>query len=67
MVLSLSKEKLSYNDSQLAALSEQIRQGDLTPVLKMYEGYIKHPVRSAVTGSLIQLVLIQVQKAKVIS
>lgn len=65
MALSLSRDKLSFNDSQLASLSEQIRQGDLTPVLKVYEEDIKSPVRSAITGTLVRSLLIQIQKAKV--
>ncbi|KLO15963.1 NCA2-domain-containing protein [Schizopora paradoxa] len=65
MALALSKDKLLYNDAQLAALSDQIRQGDLTPVLKVYEEDIKSPLRSAIAGSLVRSLLIQIQKAKV--
>jgi len=65
MALALSKDKLYYNDVQLAALSEQVRQGDLTPVLKVYEEDIKSPLRSAISGTLVRSLLIQVQKAKV--
>ena len=65
MALDLTREKLSLNDSQLRELTSQIRQGDLTPVLQIYEQDIKTPVRTAVTGSLIRSLLIQIQKAKV--
>ncbi|TDL23302.1 NCA2-domain-containing protein [Rickenella mellea] len=65
MALDLSKDKLGYTPSQLEALSEQVRHGDLTPVLKVYEQDIKSPIRSVVTGSLVRSLLIQVQKAKV--
>ncbi len=65
MALALSKDKLLYNDTQLAALAEQVRQGDLTPVLKVYEEDIRSPLRSALTGTLVRSLLIQIQKAKV--
>lgn len=65
MVTSLAKEKLNFNSEQLAELSSQVRQGDLTPVLKIYENDIKSPISSALTGSLIRTLLIQVQKTKV--
>lgn len=41
------------------------RDGDLTPVLKAYEDNIRSPLRSAVTGSLVRSLLIQIQKTKV--
>jgi nuclear-control-of-ATPase protein 2 len=65
MVVALATEKQSWSDAELRDLSEQIRRGDLTPVLKIYEGDIKSPVRSALSGTLIRSLLIQVQKAKV--
>ena len=64
MAISLSKDRLSYNQSELDALAERIRHGDLTPVLEIYENDIKSPTRSAITGSLIRSLLIQIQKAK---
>ncbi|EIW81016.1 nuclear control of ATP synthase 2 [Coniophora puteana RWD-64-598 SS2] len=65
MSLSLAQEKLKYTSEQLDELSRQIRTGDLTTVLRLYEEDIKTPLRSAVGGSLIRSVLVQVQKAKV--
>lgn len=65
MTLALAREKLSYDSTQLEALSQQIRQGDLTAVLKIYEEDIKNPVKSAITGTLLRSMFIQVQKAKV--
>lgn len=65
MATSLAREKLNYTAPQLTELSAQIRQGDLTPVLKIYENDIKSPVSSAVFGTLIRSLLIQVQKTKV--
>lgn len=64
-MIALAKEKQSWSEAELVQLSERVRQGDLTTVLKVYEGDIKSPVRSAVTGTLIRSLLIQVQKAKV--
>ncbi|GLB38357.1 putative NCA2-domain-containing protein [Lyophyllum shimeji] len=65
MTLALAKDQLKYTPEQLEALSRQIRQGDLTPVLRIYEEDIKSPVKSALTGTLLRSVFIQVQKAKV--
>ncbi|KAF7307425.1 hypothetical protein MIND_00536900 [Mycena indigotica] len=65
MALSLARDQLNYTSSQLEALSKQIRVGDLTPVLQLYEEDIKRPVKSALTGTLLRSLFIQVQKAKV--
>ncbi|KAF8204420.1 ATP synthase regulation protein NCA2-domain-containing protein [Mycena galopus ATCC 62051] len=65
MALSLARDHLHYDSAQLAALSKKIRVGDLTPVLELYEEDIKRPVKSALTGTLLRSLFIQVQKAKV--
>ncbi|KAF7337697.1 hypothetical protein MSAN_02243200 [Mycena sanguinolenta] len=65
MTLSLARDHLHYDSAQLEALSKQIRVGDLTPVLQLYEEDIKTPVKSALTGTLLRSLFIQVQKAKV--
>jgi nuclear-control-of-ATPase protein 2 len=65
MSLALAQDKLSYSAEQLANLSAQIREGDLTPVLRIYEDDIRSPVRSVIGGTLLRSVFIQVQKAKV--
>lgn len=63
--MALAKDKLSYTSDQLAALSTQVRSGDLTPILRIYEDDIRSPLKSAVSGTLLRSVFIQVQKAKV--
>ncbi|KAJ7044969.1 NCA2-domain-containing protein, partial [Mycena alexandri] len=65
MTLSLARDSLHYDAAQLAALSQKIKVGDLTPVLQLYEEDIKKPVKSALTGTLLRSMFIQVQKAKV--
>ncbi|TCD61621.1 Nuclear control of ATPase protein 2 [Steccherinum ochraceum] len=65
MTLALAQDKLGYTPNQMAALSQQIRLGDLTPVMQLYEDDIKSPLRSAVGGTLLRTLFIQVQKAKV--
>ncbi|KAJ3931544.1 MAG: NCA2-domain-containing protein [Lentinula lateritia] len=65
MARSLASDHLRYTSSQLDDLSAKIRLGDLTPVLKLYEEDIKSPFKSAVGGTLLRTVFIQVQKAKV--
>ncbi|KZT73903.1 NCA2-domain-containing protein [Daedalea quercina L-15889] len=65
MALSLAEEKLHYDPAQMEALSRQIQTGDLTPVMQIFEQDIKRPLKSAIAGSLIRTLFIQVQKAKV--
>lgn len=65
MSLSLATDHLNYTPAQLDALSTRIRLGDLTPVLKLYEQDIKSPLKSAIGGTLLRTLFIQVQKAKV--
>ena len=65
MTLSLARDALNYTPSQLEALAEQVKQGDLTPVMQIYEEDIRSPLRSALTGTLVRNAFIQVQKAKV--
>ena len=65
MTLSLARDKLHYDQTQMAALSHQIQMGDLTPVLQIYEEDIKSPLTSAIGGTLLRSLFIQVQKAKV--
>lgn len=65
MTLSLAKDQLKYDAEQLAFLSKKVRLGDLTPVLEIYEEDIRSPLKSAVTGTLLRSVFIQIQKAKV--
>ncbi|KAF3901904.1 hypothetical protein ABW21_db0204382 [Orbilia brochopaga] len=50
---------------QIALVRENVKQGDLTPVLKVYEQDLKKPIRGAVTGELLRSLLIQIQKTKV--
>lgn len=65
MALSLAKDKLYYSPAQLKNLSTAVQQGDLTPILRIYEDDIRQPFRSVVTGTLLRSLFIQVQKAKV--
>lgn len=65
MTLALAQEKLHYAQPELAALSQQVQMGDLTAVMQIYEEDIKNPLRSAVQGTLLRSLFIQVQKAKV--
>lgn len=65
MAVALGQEKLGYSQQQLDILHDQVQKGDLTAVLRVYEDDIKSPIRSAVTGTLVRSLLIQVQKMKV--
>lgn len=65
MTLALARDRLSYTVAQLESLSQQVREGDLTPVLRIYEDDIRAPLKSIVSGTLMRSIFIQVQKAKV--
>lgn len=52
-------------DAQIADIRAKIREGDLTPVLRVYERDLASPVLGALRGNLIRALLIQIQKTKV--
>lgn len=64
MALALAQDKLGYTQAQLTALSDRIRIGDLTPILEIYEENIKQPLKSAIAGTLLRSLFVQIQKAK---
>lgn len=49
----------------LDIVAQGVRKGDLSPVLRAYEADLQTPFKSALTGTLIQTLLIQIQKTKV--
>ncbi|KAH9924282.1 NCA2-domain-containing protein [Epithele typhae] len=65
MTLALALEKLHYSSAQLELLSRQVQAGDLTAVMQIYEDDIKTPLKSAVQGTLLRSLFIQIQKTKV--
>lgn len=65
MTLAFAKDKLNYGPAELEELARQVRVGDLTPVLRIYEEDIKSPLKSALTGTLLRSIFVQVQKTKV--
>ncbi|KAK0556521.1 Nuclear control of ATPase protein 2 [Tilletia horrida] len=65
MVTSFSAEKYKLSPAELEELAAKVKDGDLTSVLRVYEEEMRSPLKSAVTGSLLRALLIQVQKAKV--
>ena len=50
---------------ELDQLRLQVRDGDLTVVMKSYEQSMRHPFQSVVAGDMVRLVLIQIHKTKV--
>jgi len=65
MTVSLARDRLNFTPEQLQSLAEKFRLGDLTPVMQAYEEDIRTPFRSALAGTLLRSLFIQVQKAKV--
>ena len=65
MVIDFAKDRGSLNELQIQSISQQVKTGDITAVLKHYEEDIKSPIRSTLTSDLLRSLLIQLQKAKV--
>lgn len=49
----------------VSTIMAQVREGDLTPVLKAYERDLRKPFMGTVRGDLVRALLIQIQKTKV--
>ncbi|TIC21134.1 NCA2-domain-containing protein [Wallemia mellicola] len=64
MVKDLGKENLKLSDAQLLELGNNVRKGDLSTVLQVYENEMKTPFKSALFGQLVRALLIQIQKVK---
>jgi nuclear-control-of-ATPase protein 2 len=75
MVVEFAKDNTQYLPQQVNAnatsmdameiVRQGVREGDLSPVLRAYENDLKTPMRSALTGTLVRALLIQIQKTKV--
>lgn len=65
MVSDFSAEKYGITGPELEEVAARVREGDLTTVLRIYEAELKSPLKSAISGSLIRSLLIQIQKVKV--
>ncbi|EGC45496.1 conserved hypothetical protein [Histoplasma capsulatum var. duboisii H88] len=55
----------SWTQAEIDVLRSEVKEGDLTPVLKAYERDLKNPFFGTVRGDLIRALLIQIQKTKV--
>ncbi|KAJ3475920.1 hypothetical protein NLG97_g9297 [Lecanicillium saksenae] len=58
-------EGSAITDAHVTEIRRKVAEGDVTPVLRAYEKYLKKPLAGAVTGDLVRSLLIQVQKTKV--
>lgn len=60
----------SQNSAQMTsddalAITNAVKEGDLTPVLRAYERDLRSPLKGTVRGDLVRALLIQIQKTKV--
>ncbi|KAF9303607.1 Nuclear control of ATPase protein 2 [Mortierella antarctica] len=62
MVLNFGKEHYKMGSDQLASLSKAVQNGDISVVMRAYEQELK---ARAISGNLVQTLLIQIQKTKV--
>lgn len=78
MVLDLGRDYYKLSGPELDALGQKVRSGDMEQVLRVYEqemqvsrllgvADLQSPLKSALMGSLVRTLLIQVQKTKVSS
>jgi nuclear control of ATPase protein 2 len=72
MVVDFAKDNRQYIHSNISNTQDAmeiirlgVREGNLSPVLRAYESDLRTPLKSAVTGTLIRTLLIQIQKTKV--
>ena len=66
MVVEFSKDHdHSLTQTQLQIIHDNVKEGDLTPVLKSYEMDLRRPFIGTIRGDLLRALLIQVQKTKV--
>ncbi|KAF8948967.1 Nuclear control of ATPase protein 2 [Haplosporangium gracile] len=65
MVLAFGKDNYNLGAEELEALSKSVHNGDISVIMRAYESELKTPLKGAVTGHLVQTLLIQVQKTKV--
>lgn len=72
MVVEFAKDNTQYlppnmngTPDTMEIIRRGVREGDLSPVLRAYESDLRTPLRSALTGTLIRTLLIQIQKTKV--
>ncbi|PJF19281.1 ATP synthase regulation protein NCA2 [Paramicrosporidium saccamoebae] len=63
MVVSFAQKQ--YPDISADLVTSQVRQGDVTLLLKKYEEELQSPLRNVFAGNLVTMLLIQVQKSKV--
>jgi nuclear-control-of-ATPase protein 2 len=53
------------NETQISEIRTKVREGDLTPILRVYERDLQKPFMGTIRGDLVRSLLIQVQKTKV--
>ncbi|KAF9079796.1 Nuclear control of ATPase protein 2 [Mortierella sp. AD031] len=65
MVLAFGRDNYNLGPEELETLSKAVHNGDISVVMRAYESELKTPLKGAVTGNLVQTLLIQIQKTKV--
>ncbi|EED18389.1 conserved hypothetical protein [Talaromyces stipitatus ATCC 10500] len=70
MVIDFVSDNSSQSNSgntrpDVSTIAAQVRDGDLTPVLKAYERDLRKPFIGTIRGDLVRALLIQIQKTKV--
>ncbi|KAJ4164666.1 hypothetical protein LMH87_006329 [Akanthomyces muscarius] len=52
----------AMTDAHISEIRRKVAEGDVTPVLRAYETYLKKPLSGAITGDLVRSLLIQSQE-----
>ncbi|KAI9887634.1 MAG: Nuclear control of ATPase protein 2 [Watsoniomyces obsoletus] len=65
MVVDFVIDQSPLPEAEVMTLRQKVREGDLTPVLRVYERDLRRPFMGTIRGDLIRALLIQIQKTKV--
>eukprot|EP01127_Copromyxa_protea_P018201 TRINITY_DN5668_c0_g1_i2.p1 TRINITY_DN5668_c0_g1~~TRINITY_DN5668_c0_g1_i2.p1 ORF type:complete len:510 (-),score=83.37 TRINITY_DN5668_c0_g1_i2:64-1593(-) len=65
MVLDFNRQHVNLTPEEMHRIEEAAKYGDLSTIMPSYEKEIEKPIKGALFGEFIRLVLIQVQKQKV--
>ena len=64
MVVDYAIETHKLSATNLSTITENVRNGDISVIMKDYEDSIKTPLKSIVAGEMLRILFIQIQKAK---
>ena len=64
MVIDFNRESSNLTEEEIESISQAAKFGDLSSIMPYYEKEMQSPMKNALFGQFVRLILIQVQKAK---